>query len=81
VAQARDAEPHGGLYPTDIWLDHEVVRDAVVIPIPDHMVAGIYTVIVGVYPLGRPTDRLSVRTRAFDSGPENTVKVGTFTLS
>lgn len=53
VAQ-HDGEPDGGSFPTSGWLPGEVVKDAPTLTLPAALPPGAYTLMVGVYPSGRP---------------------------
>jgi hypothetical protein len=48
VAQ-MDRPPADGAYPTSLWDPGEVIRDAIQVPLPSHLPAGDYEVVVGLY--------------------------------
>ncbi len=50
VYAQNDAWPDGGLYPTDLWLAGEVVRETVTLSVPDDLPSGAYTLHIGLYP-------------------------------
>ncbi len=58
IAQ-RDQLPLNGAYPTSLWDSGEVIRDEVLIPLPDQISSGDYQIIVGMYDF-QTGQRLSV---------------------
>jgi hypothetical protein len=64
VAQ-RDSEPGGGLAITPVWQPGERVRDPHALLLPADLPAGQYTLIVGLYRLDPPHERLPVGTRDY----------------
>ena len=50
----QDGEPQGGRLPTLAWLPGERVDDRHSVLLPAGLAAGRYTVVIGVYPTGRP---------------------------
>jgi hypothetical protein len=50
VAQ-MDRPPADGAYPTSLWDPGEVIRDTILVPVPPHIPAGEYEIIVGLYNL------------------------------
>jgi uncharacterized membrane protein len=53
VAASLEEEPLAGRYPTSQWRPGELVRDRHVLPVPDDLAPGSYSLIVGLY---RATD-------------------------
>ena len=58
VAQ-MDRPPADGAYPSSLWDPGEVIRDTILVPVPPHIPAGEYEIIVGLYNLATG-QRLSV---------------------
>ncbi|MEZ4860502.1 MAG: 6-pyruvoyl-tetrahydropterin synthase-related protein [Caldilineaceae bacterium] len=58
-----DSEPQNGLNPTWAWLPGEIVRDQVVLQIPQDAAAGHYTLYLGFYDAAGNFARLPVRDR------------------
>jgi hypothetical protein len=50
VAQ-MDRPPADGAYPTSLWDVGEVIRDTILVPVPSHIPAGEYEIIIGLYNL------------------------------
>jgi hypothetical protein len=48
VAQ-KDAPPLHGAYPTSLWDPGEMMIDKMIVPLPDHLAPGKYTLVVGMY--------------------------------
>ncbi|MCL4509297.1 MAG: glycosyltransferase family 39 protein [Chloroflexi bacterium] len=80
AAQAHDSQPRDNTFPTDVWLDHEVVSDQVTIPLPPGMMRGTYQIVVGVYPAGEPGARVPAVTASGAPAPNNAARIGTMTL-
>ncbi len=64
VAQ-RDAEPGGNLLPTTGWTPGETVLDRHGLALPEDLPAGGYTLIVGLYNIDDPNQRLPVYGRTY----------------
>jgi len=62
-AAATDGEPLGGYLPTSVWLPGNLVHDERAIPLPPDLEPGRYRLLLGVYPVGHPTEaaRLPIR--------------------
>jgi 4-amino-4-deoxy-L-arabinose transferase-like glycosyltransferase len=62
-AAATDGEPLGGYLPTSVWLPGNLVHDERAIPLPPDLEPGRYRLLLGVYPVGSPTEaaRLPIR--------------------
>jgi hypothetical protein len=77
VAQS-DSEPGGGLVLTTIWQPSQTVKDNHGLLIPLDTPDGRYTILLGLYPLGDPANRLSVETAdgPVDAYPLGTIDVG-----
>ena len=56
----RDSEPGGGLELTTTWQVGQVYTDRHGLLIPQDLPAGRYSVLMGLYELGNPTNRLPV---------------------
>ncbi len=56
LAIGRDSEPRGGLSPTTTWTPDEAIVDRGALPLD--LTPGMYTLIVGMYPLDDPGTRL-----------------------
>lgn len=69
VAGGVDVIPARGAFPTVYWKPGDTLRDVVQIPVLPNARAGKYAVQVGVYPVGKPGDRLIVTS----SGDERVV--------
>jgi mannosyltransferase len=78
-AAAYDIAPLDGHYPTDRW-GREQVWDYHDLPIPADLPPGRYTVIVGLYPTGRPAEGLRPSSDAAPGDPLG-VAVGTLAVS
>jgi hypothetical protein len=48
VAQ-MDGPPAAGIYPTSIWSPTEIIPDTVLVPLPESLPSGSYTIVVGLY--------------------------------
>lgn len=59
IAQ-RDSEPGGGLALTTTWVPGETVVDNLGLLVPSHTPVGDYTLLLGLYDLTDPTNRLLV---------------------
>ena len=73
VAQ-HDSEPGGGLRLTTTWRPGETVTDNHGLLVPIEAASGPHTVVVGLYPLGDPDNRLTVET---GTGPADAYPLGT----
>lgn len=60
LAAQRDAEPVGGAQPTINWSPNAIITDNHALIIPDGLPSANYTLIIGLYNLNNPTDRLAV---------------------
>jgi uncharacterized membrane protein len=56
----RDSEPVGGMFPTDTWQPGEIIADNQGVLLPQTLLPGDYTLLVGLYPLGEPQNRLEI---------------------
>jgi hypothetical protein len=72
----RDGQPLAGVYPTSRWQPGETVIDPIVLPLPENLEPGTYTLLVGLYRLDT-LERLPV---ANDSTGENAVILGEIIL-
>lgn len=59
VAQ-RDSEPGGGLALTTIWPPGDIVSDGHALLVPDSLAPARYALIVGLYDMDNPQERLPV---------------------
>lgn len=57
-----DRQPQDGNYPTSIWDAGEQVRDDYQLPITNYSITSKYVLQVGLYPAGKPAERLLVAT-------------------
>ncbi|MBL8116465.1 MAG: glycosyltransferase family 39 protein [Anaerolineae bacterium] len=64
VAQ-RDAEPAGNSRPTTSWTPDEIIIDPHGLSLPSELSPGMYQVIVGLYDIDDPGQRLLVRGRTY----------------
>ncbi len=60
VAGGKDVIPGGGAYSTVLWQPGEWVRDTVTITTGRDAIPGNYQVEVGIYPFGKPEDRVDL---------------------
>lgn len=56
----QDAEPAGGLLPTTTWPTGEIVKDNIGILLPATLPPGEYRLLLGMYPVGDPEDRVQI---------------------
>jgi hypothetical protein len=76
IAQ-RDSEPGGGLKPTTTWQPGEVIVDNHGLLIPADAPLGPYTVLLGLYDLNDPNQRLPIQT---DTGEVDAFPITTFAI-
>ncbi len=55
-----DVIPARGAFPTVYWKPGDVLRDAVQFPVAANAMPGKYSIEVGLYPVGKPGERLAV---------------------
>jgi hypothetical protein len=72
VAAGLEAQPLDGRYPTQAWIQGEVVRDRHTLTLPVNLAPGSYRLIAGVY---RASDRQRLRTRSGLVGNSDQVAV------
>ncbi|MDE3088594.1 MAG: glycosyltransferase family 39 protein [Chloroflexota bacterium] len=58
-AGGADVIPARGAFPTVYWKPGDALRDVVQIPVMANAVPGKYTIEVGLYPVGKPGERLT----------------------
>ena len=58
LAVTQDSEPGGNLQPTTNWRLGATIGDRHALPLPPDLPPGEYRLIIGVYPLGQPNERL-----------------------
>ncbi len=58
-AGGADVIPGRGAFPTLYWKPGDILRDVVTLPIDAHAAPGKYSVAVGLYPVGKPGERLT----------------------
>ncbi|RLC80825.1 MAG: hypothetical protein DRI61_04945 [Chloroflexi bacterium] len=63
VAQ-HDGPPAYGILPTDIWVPGEIIEDPHLVPLPENLPPGDYTILVGLY------DRTTMRRLTLDTGED-----------
>ncbi len=51
VVAQKDGQPLNGAYPTSLWEMGEIIADKITIPMPTHLSAGKYSVVIGMYNL------------------------------
>jgi 4-amino-4-deoxy-L-arabinose transferase-like glycosyltransferase len=61
VAGNKDVIPGGGAYPTVYWKPNQWLEDTIRVPLNHGARAGVYHVIVGVYPFGAPDQRVNLQ--------------------
>jgi hypothetical protein len=66
VAQ-RDSEPAGGSLPTTVWQPNTVIKDQHGLAIPTNLTAGNYQIIIGLYDIDDPNQRLPVADKTYVS--------------
>lgn len=67
-AAQQDSEPQGGLAPTDAWVAGTAVVDKYGLLIPPELPAGDYPLLVGLYRLDDPTQRLPITSPTGETG-------------
>jgi hypothetical protein len=72
VAQ-RDSEPGGNIVPTNIWKPGETVIDRHALVIPADLPSGDYSLIIGLYDIDNPSQRLTVKNQDY-------LSLGTLTI-
>lgn len=77
VAQ-RDSEPVGNLKPTTVWQPNELIIDNHGLLVPSGLPAGHYTLLVGLYDLENPAERLFVQT---EGGEQTAVSLLTIEIT
>ncbi len=75
VAGGADVIPARGAFPTVYWKPGDALRDVVVVPVAANALPGKYTVEVGLYPVGRPGERLTVAGSDDDRALLESIKV------
>jgi len=60
LAAQRDSEPAGGLSLTTTWQPNSPIIDNHALAIPSDLAVGDYTLILGLYDIDNPEDRLMV---------------------
>ena len=73
VAQ-KDQPPLDGAYPTSLWDPGEIIADELIIPLPDELPSGEYSLVIGLYDFTTGL-RLPVPGAADDSLQLTTVEV------
>lgn len=66
VAQ-RDSEPAGGSQPTTTWQPNTIIKDQHGLAIPTNLAAGNYQLIIGLYDIDDPNQRLPVTDKTYVS--------------
>ncbi|MBI5031814.1 MAG: phospholipid carrier-dependent glycosyltransferase [Chloroflexi bacterium] len=59
IAGGADVIPARGAFPTLYWKPGDLLRDEVNIPVTANAMPGKYSIEVGLYPVGKPNDRLA----------------------
>ncbi len=75
VAGGVDVIPARGAFPTVYWKPGDTLRDGVQIPVALNAVPGKYTIETGLYPVGKPGERLVVTSLEDDRMILGTIKV------
>ncbi len=73
----HDSEPGGALKPTHTWPSNEIIRDNHGLLLPVDLAPGRYTLILGLYDIADPEDRLPIETEngRLDALPLETIVV------
>jgi len=60
MAGGTDVIPARGAFPTVYWKPGDALRDVVLVPVAANAAPGKYAIEVGLYPVGKPAERLNV---------------------
>lgn len=60
VAGGADVIPARGAFPTVYWKPGDALRDVIQVPIAPNAMPGKYVIEVGLYPVGKPGERLAI---------------------
>ncbi len=75
VAGGADVIPARGAFPTVYWKPGDTLRDGVQIPVALNAVPGKYTIEIGLYPVGKPGERLAITSSGEERALLETIKV------
>lgn len=75
VAGGVDVIPARGAFPTVYWKPGDALRDVVQVPVAANAVPGKYAIEVGLYPAGKPGERLTVSGSGDDRALLDSIKV------
>lgn len=75
IAGGADVIPARGAFPTVYWKPGDTFRDTVQIPIAAHATPGQYAITIGLYPVGKPDERLLITSSGDDHVIVDAIKV------
>lgn len=77
IAAQRDSEPGGGRAITSTWIPGEIIKDNHGILLPDDLSPGVYSLLIGLYDIADPTNRLIIQS---ETGEHDTFPLAKITI-
>jgi 4-amino-4-deoxy-L-arabinose transferase-like glycosyltransferase len=75
VAGGADVIPARGAFPTVYWKPGDILRDVIQIPIAEDALPGKYAIQVGLYPVGKPGERLPMTPSGDERAMVDAIKI------